>query len=211
MMYFFFIFLFSSAFYLFSCGDDKSTLFYTEIEAHDKLYNRMKLKAKEALSYCESENFNTDYCILIDMSIHSGLNRFFVWDFKTDTISKSFLVSHGCGENPWSADFSKENPNFSNEDGSHCSSLGKYKIGQRAYSNWGIHIKYVLHGLEKTNSNALSRYVVFHSWEEVSNEEIYPSGTPEGWGCPTISNENFQLLAHILQKSKKPVLLWVYL
>ena len=73
-----------------------------------------------------------------------------------------------------------------------------------------VNIKYVLHGLDKTNTNALSRYIVFHSWEETPNEEIYPDGTPEGWGSPTLSNENFQLIDPMLQSSKKAVLIWIY-
>ena len=167
-------------------------------------------KAKEALTYCQEEKMNEDFCILIDMSIHSGLNRFFVYDFKKKEIKHSMLVGHGCGNNPWSFDFSKENPKFSNVDGSHCSSLGKYKIGERAWSDWGIHVKYVLHGLENTNSNAQSRYIVFHSWEKVSDSEVYPDGTPEGWGCPTISNNNMKLIDPLLKKANKPVLMWMY-
>lgn len=167
-------------------------------------------KAKEALVFCKKNDFNQDFCLLIDMSIHSGLNRFFVYDFKKSSISKNILVGHGCGKYPWSFDFTKENPSFSNVDGSHCSSLGKYKIGVRAWSDWGIHVKYVLHGLENTNSNAQSRYIVFHSWEKVPEKEIYPDGTPEGWGCPTISNKNMKLIDPMLKASKKPVLMWIY-
>ena len=204
-----FLFILSISYFMFSCTTSAQN---TKLIAKEKedLFPKTKPKAKEALVYCQTNKFNTDFCILIDMRVHSGLKRFFVWDFNKDTITHSFLVSHGCGSNPWATDYTKENPVFSNEDGSHCSSLGKYKIGQRAYSNWGVHIKYVLHGLEKTNSNALARYIVFHSWEETPNEEIYPDGTPEGWGCPTLSNENFQLIDPILQKAEKPVLMWIY-
>jgi hypothetical protein len=38
---------------------------------------------------------NTQFCILIDMGMHSGLNRFLVWDFQKDTLKYSFPVSHG--------------------------------------------------------------------------------------------------------------------
>ncbi|WP_245980352.1 murein L,D-transpeptidase catalytic domain-containing protein [Flavobacterium aquicola] len=169
-----------------------------------------KGKAKQSLEFCKTKNFNTDFCILVDMSVHSGLKRFFVWDFKKDTISDGFLVGHGCGDNPWSYDYSKEKPAFSNVDGSHCSSLGKYKIGIRAHSDWGIGVKYVMHGLDSTNSNALKRYIVFHSWEAVSDDEVYPNGTPEGWGCPTISNNSFKIIDPLLQTSAKPVLMWIY-
>ncbi len=167
-------------------------------------------KAKQALEFCKKNKYNEDFCILIDMNIHSGLNRFFVYDFKKNTTSMSMLVGHGCGNYPWSSDWTKNNPAFSNVDGSHCSSLGKYKIGKRAYSDWGINIKYVLHGLEKTNSNAEKRYIVFHSWEKVPEKEIYPKGTAEGWGCPTISNNNMKILDPMLKASKKPVLMWIY-
>ena len=169
-----------------------------------------KNKAKEALAYCKSKNFNTDFCILIDMSLHSGVNRFLVWDFKGDSIMHRFLVGHGCGDSPWSSDQSKENPVFSNEDNSHCSSLGKYKIGERGYSNWGVNLKYVLHGLESSNSNALKRVIVFHSWEMISDEEVYPAGTPEGWGCPAVSNNSFRIVDPLLRASTKPVLMWIY-
>ncbi len=172
--------------------------------------SKTRVKAKEALSYCKTKKFNTDFCILIDMSLHSGVKRFFVWDYKKDSISYSFLVGHGCGDNSWSDDDSKECPQFSNTDGSHCSAPGKYKIGERAHSDWGINIKYVLHGLEKTNNNAFSRFIVFHSWDQVADEDVYPNGTPEGWGCPTISNNNMKIIDPILQDVKKPVLMWIY-
>lgn len=153
---------------------------------------------------------NEDFSILIDMKIHSGRNRFFVWDFKKDTITHSYLVGHGCCDSPWGKDYTKDNPSFSNVENSHCSSLGKYKIGERGYSSWGVKTKYLMHGLEKSNNNALKRTIVFHSWEAVADEEIYPRGTPEGWGCPTLSNDNFRIVDNKLKNSKRPVLMWIY-
>lgn len=171
---------------------------------------KTRVKAKEALAFCDKRKFNTDFCILIDMSIHSGRKRFFVWDFQKDSIVESFLVGHGCGNNPWSYDFSKDKPTFSNKDGSHCSALGKYKLGERGYSSWGIHVKYLMHGLDATNSNALARTIVFHSWEDVTDEEVYPKGTVEGWGCPTISNKSMEKMDPKIKASEKPVLMWIY-
>ena len=167
-------------------------------------------KAREALAFCKQKNMNTQFCILIDMELHSGLNRFLVWDFKKDTLKYSFPVSHGCCSLSWGDDQSKENPTFSNQEGSHCSSLGKYKLGKRGYSDWGVNVKYLMHGLESTNKNALSRYIVFHAWDMVSDNATYPNGTPEGWGCPAISNKNFKLIDPLLQKADKSVLMWIY-
>ena len=167
-------------------------------------------KAEEALAFCKSNNMNQDFCLLIDFGIHSGKKRFFVWDFNKKEIIHQFLVGHGCGDNTWSGDETKDNPTFSNTEDSHRSSLGKYKIGERGYSNWGVHTKYLMHGLEPSNSNALKRIIVFHSWEAVSDEEVYPNGTPEGWGCPTISNASFTNIDPLLKAATKPVLMWIY-
>ena len=120
-------------------------------------------KANEALEFCKAKRMNEDFCILIDMGIHSGRKRFFVWDFRKESIVQSFLAGHGCCDKLWGQAFSKENPKFSNVESSHCSSLGKFKIGERGYSSWGVKIKYLLHGLESSNSNALSRDIYLSS------------------------------------------------
>jgi hypothetical protein len=171
---------------------------------------KTKKKAQEALEFCRSKKMNTDFCILIDMSLHSGVNRFVIWDFKEEKISGQHLVGHGCGNNTWSSDESKEDPTFSNEDGSHLSSLGKYKLSGRGHSDWGINVKYLMHGLEDTNSNAMKRFIVFHSWNLMSDKEVFPKGSPEGWGCPTISNNAMRKIDPMIEKSEKPVLMWIY-
>ena len=71
---------------------------------------KTKKKAEEALVFCKSKKLNTDICILIDMSLHSGLNRFVIWDFKEQKVVNKYLVGHGCGSNSWSSDESKDKP-----------------------------------------------------------------------------------------------------
>ncbi len=178
--------------------------------ANSEFSKRTKEKAALALDFCKKNNMNTNLCFLLDMNEHSGKNRFVVWDFVSDSAIMKFPVSHGCGRYPWGMDFTKESPSFSNEDGSHLSSLGKYQIGERGYSNWGVHVKYLMHGLESSNKNALKRTIVFHSWEAVTDDEIYPKGTAEGWGCPAISNANFQKVDALLKSSGGKVLMWMY-
>ena len=164
----------------------------------------------EAILYCNANDFNEDFCILIDMGMHSGRKRFFIVNLKTKEIEKSYLVSHGCGDSLWSGDLTKTNPTFSNVNNSHSSSLGKYRIGERGWSSYGVNINYRIHGLENTNSNANSRGIVFHSWDPVSDTEIYPKGTPEGWGCPAVSNNAFLEIDSLLKRSKKSTLMWIY-
>ncbi|CAM3984431.1 MULTISPECIES: murein L,D-transpeptidase catalytic domain-containing protein [Flavobacterium] len=164
---------------------------------------------KEALEYAKQNGFNQDFYYLLDFSIHSGKNRFFVYDFKNNEIKKQKLVTHG------SCDQFEENPEkwekakFSTKNESHCSMKGKYKIGKRDYSSWGINVKYWIHGLEKTNNTAVKRVVVLHSWDAVKDEEVYPRYSPLSWGCPAVSNEFMKEIDSELQKSTKPVLLWI--
>ena len=168
-------------------------------------------KISAAMLYVRQHKMDTNMALLIDYSCHSGKKRAFIVDLQKSVITDSFMVSHGCGNMPWAYDFSKNQAQFSNEFESHCSSLGKYKIGQRAYSSWGINVKYVLYGLEPSNSNALKRLIVMHGWGDVPDHEVYPAGTPEGWGCPAFSNAGMQKIDTVLQKTKKPVLLWAFI
>jgi hypothetical protein len=166
-------------------------------------------KHTEALAYCKEKKFCEDYYFLLDMSVHSGKNRFYVYDFKQNKIVDQNLVTHGSCDVPTNYADKWEKARYSNKDGSHCTSLGKYKIGKRDYSSWGINVKYWLHGLEDSNSNAVSRVVVLHSWDAVANTEIFPEVSPLSWGCPAVSDNFMKKLDTKLQAQKKPVLLWI--
>lgn len=163
----------------------------------------------EALAFCKENQFNQDFYFLIDMSIHSGKNRFFVYDFRTKKVSHQNVVTHGT------CDVLETNPEkykkakFNNTQDSHCSMKGKFKVGKRDYSSWGINVKYWMHGLESTNNNAVKRVVVLHSWPAVSNEEIYPRYSPLSWGCPAVSDEFMQVLDEKLKVVEQPVLMWI--
>lgn len=163
---------------------------------------------KEAQKYSKKNHLNLNKFILIDLGLHSGLKRFFVYDFKKKKVVKSFMVSHGCGDNVWGQTYTKENAQVSNEPDSHCSSVGKYVVLKRGISQWGIKVNYVLQGKDKTNSNAINRAIVLHSWEAVPNNQVYPEGTPEGWGCPAVSNKSMEEIDIVLKENKK-VLLWI--
>lgn len=171
---------------------------------------RIEEKAKEALTFCEKNGYNTDFCILIDMSIHSGKYRMFIYDFKNKKVEKQALCAHGCGKDNKKS--TGEQPLFGNEEGSLLTSLGKYKIGIRSYSQWGINVHYKLHGLDTTNNNAFKRIIVLHSYNPVPSIEMYPLHLPMGWsfGCPVTDNTTMTLLDEKLKKASKPVLLWIY-
>ncbi|RZJ65283.1 MAG: peptidase [Flavobacterium sp.] len=163
----------------------------------------------EAVAYCRQNGLNNDFYFLVDLSVHSGKNRFFVYDFKQKKIVDENLVTHGTcdafGENPKMFEKAK----CSNRVDSHCSASGKYKIGKRDYSAWGIKVKYWLKGLETTNDNSEKRVVVLHSWEAVSDTEVYPDYSPLSWGCPAVSDNFMTKLDTRLKDVRKPVLLWI--
>lgn len=189
------------------------SLFVFQIHASDEAaaqIQRLRTKAKEAKKYCAKNSYNTSFCVLVDMNIHSGKKRAYLWSFSKDTIVEAGMCSHGCGKSPWGETSTKNSPVFSNVPDSHCSSLGKYKIGKRGYSSWGIHVNYKLYGLETTNSNAYKREIVLHSWEDVPASEVFPFGIPEGWGCPAVSNIFMKALDAKLKEASTPVLLWIF-
>lgn len=167
-------------------------------------------KSIEALNFVQQKGYQQDFCFLIDFSIPSGKHRFFVWDFRTQTITHQFLVTHGACNGVNGSDRLESGVTFSNINNSHCSSIGKYKVGNRDYSSWGIKVKYWLHGLEPTNNNAVQRVVVLHSWEAVPDMEVHPLPIVKSWGCPAVSNGAMWELDAMLQNVQLPTLLWIY-
>lgn len=166
----------------------------------------LKTKAQDALIFAKANKMDTTISILIDMNIASGKYRMFVYDLQKDSILLEGLCAHGSG----TSYSSNDKPVFSNVEESHCSSLGKYKIGVRGYSSWGIHVNYRLHGLESTNNNAYKRNIVLHSWEGITDDEISPQVLAQSWGCPTVSDNVMRGLDAFLKTKTQPVLLWIY-
>jgi len=160
-------------------------------------------RAVEIGSYVQQKGFSTKYCFLIDMSLHSGRNRFFVYDLEQQSVAYSALVAHGsCNER------FLDRGRFSNLSNSGCSSLGKYKVG--AFYNGSYGASFRLHGLDQSNSNAFSRGVVIHGYDCVPNEEIYPRVLCNSLGCPMVSYDFFDTLSDIIKKSDRPIVLWIY-
>lgn len=192
-----------------NCKDTSSSKLATAINEAKEITKDYTKINEEALTYCEQNGFNESYYFLVDMSLHSGKNRFFVYDFIAGKITDKNLVTHGSCDKFEDNETKWEKAKFSNKKDSHCSSKGKYKIGKRDFSSWGIKVKYWLHGLENSNTNAVDRVVVLHSWNAVKNKEIYPKYSPLSWGCPAISNDFMKLLDEKLKITEKPVLLWI--
>lgn len=159
-------------------------------------------KASTAKQYAKRNQYNQDICFLIDMKLRSGAERFFVYDLKADSVLTSGVVTHGrCNEN-W-----LKGRKYGNTPGCGCTSLGKYKIGQAYHGRFGL--AYKLHGLDSSNNNAFKRFVVLHAHECVPDKEVW-SEICQSDGCPTVSATFLQQLKTIINRSKHPVLLWIY-
>jgi len=154
-------------------------------------------------NYALENNMSTDYCFLVDMSLPSGRNRFFIYDLHKNSIVYSGLVSHGSCNETFLA-----RPRFSNEVKTGCSSLGKYKVGEFYKGKYGKSFR--LYGLDNCNSNAYKRAVVIHGYDCVPDKEIYPRVLCNSMGCVMVSYNFFDKISHIINKTDKPIVLWVY-
>src|SRR5256885_1556855 len=74
-------------------------IYKTVIKKNSELFIKLQLKAKALDEFAAKNSFNIEVCFLIDMSIESGKNRFFVYDVKKNSIILSGLVAHGSCDN----------------------------------------------------------------------------------------------------------------
>ena len=167
--------------------------------------DRLKRKASSIKEYAKANNYSTEYCFLVDMSIPSGKKRFFVYNMRKDSLEFSALVSHGFGSTRKDCD---DQLVFSNMPYSFKTSLGKYKIGNSYNGTYGL--SYKLYGLDSTNNRAFERAIVLHSDLHVPENETYPNLIFQSAGCPTVTPSFLPILGSFIKSSKKPILMWIY-
>ena len=152
-------------------------------------------RVTEALNYCKSHNLNTNYCVFVDFSKHAGKKRYVLYNLNTRKVEYSSVCANGLNRNE-----------FSNKEGSHLSSLGKYKvtsiIGKMRIGEECL----ILEGLEATNSNARKREILIHSHKSVYyNPGTFPFNIFHknlSWGCFVIDKRAFNKT----KKISKPML-----
>ncbi len=157
---------------------------------------------KPAIAYARALHMNDSIALIADYSVHSGLKRMAVVQLKSGTILDTGLVAHGNGAIRFA-----EQPVFSNTPESHCSSLGRYRIGNAYPGRFGV--SYKLHGLDKSNSNALARFVVLHPYDCVPDGTVYPDYLCNSQGCPMVSYAFLKRLSGYINVSQQPLLLWI--
>ncbi len=164
--------------------------------------NQLSAIQTEVRTFVQQKKMNSRICFLIDLQLHNGKNRFFVYDIQNDNILHAGLVTHGDCRVQYLSDV-----RYSNQPGSQCSSVGRYKVGVQYKGIFGK--SYRLHGLDNTNSNALKRALVIHSHECIPEKEIYPDQICNSQGCTTVAPSFLTTISGYIDQSKKPILLWV--
>ncbi|MBI5373258.1 MAG: murein L,D-transpeptidase catalytic domain family protein [Sphingobacteriales bacterium] len=175
-----------------------------EIKTLARADNLEKLRAKAATAkdFVHKKGYNEETCFFIDMGLPSGKSRFFIYDLKKDSLLRAGLVAHGNCYQYW-----LEGRKYSNEVGSGCTSLGKYRVGAPYTGKWGY--SYKLHGLDSSNNHAFERTVVLHGHSCVPSGEV-EDDICQSNGCPTVAPDFLVRLKWLLNTSAKPVLLWIY-
>jgi hypothetical protein len=164
--------------------------------------SQLILYAKALKQYAKKNGYDTGYAFLSNMGMLCNRKRFFVVNLTTMQIEQSALVSHGRGQS--SSVFDKQ---YSNQTGSKCTSLGRYKITGKYNGSFGE--AYKMKGLDSSNHNACSRNIVLHSMGCIPDiEGIMPACVSEG--CPAVSTKFLSSLRKIIDTRKKPVLLWIF-
>ncbi|MDL2319856.1 murein L,D-transpeptidase catalytic domain family protein [Alistipes sp. OttesenSCG-928-B03] len=160
-------------------------------ESHDpcrQLYHELKLAdvvqfdifRKACAGYEKIEKRRGNILTLVDFTKPSTDERMYVIDMARRKLLFTSHVSHGrnSGENYATS--------FSNENGSHKSSLGFYLTGDTYQGKNGYSL--LLHGLEKgINDKARERAVVIHAAEYANPSVIKGSGRlGRSFGCPAL-------------------------
>ncbi|MFZ1304596.1 MAG: murein L,D-transpeptidase catalytic domain-containing protein [Ferruginibacter sp.] len=174
---------------------------FRNTNANDRL-KRMAVLIKD---YAKANNYSLEYCFLVDMSIPSGKNRFFVYNMRKDSLEFAALVAHGFGSTQKDCG---DQLVFSNNNYSFKTSLGKYKIGKPYKGQYGL--SYKLYGLDSTNNKAFERAIVLHSDQHVPDKETFPGKIFQSAGCPTVSPSFLPILGSFIKSSQKPILMWIY-
>ncbi len=167
-------------------------------------YKTIEERAEKALAFAKRHQMNEHYALFVDYGLASGTPRLFVWDFTKNKIIASTYVMHGPGGGS-----TDEKARFSNRPGSHCSSLGRFRVTK----DHGSRLKrsFRISGMDIDNQSAYARGLMIHSAGWVDRycwKEYIPLNAKCCMGCVTVSSRGMSYLWNLVNKEKKSLLLW---
>jgi hypothetical protein len=158
------------------------------------------LQALEGLERFQG-SVREDRLIIIDFSLPSTQERFFLINPQTGELLYKKLVAHGQGTGELYAE------HFSNKSNSHQSSLGYFKTAETYHGKHGLSVR--LDGLQKgLNDAARERAVVIHAADYVSHAFIESQGRlGRSWGCPALPADDY---TSIVNEVANGTLMFIY-
>ncbi len=169
-------------------------------------YEALEDRAVAALDFAKKKNMSTNYALFVDYGVASGTPRLYVWDFNKRKIVARTYVMHGPGKGS-----TAEKPVFSNMPGSNCSSLGRFLVtkqhGRRNKTG------YLLRGLDIDNQTAYVRGLMIHRSTYLDGHvwmKHIPLKGSSCSGCVTVTSRGMEYIGKLVEKEKRPILLWNY-
>ena len=167
-------------------------------------YKTIEERAEKALAFARRHNMNEHYALFVDYAIPSGTPRLFVWDFHQRKIVASTYVMHGPGGGS-----TAERPVFSNKPGSECSSLGRFLVTKE--HGYTLKRSFRIKGLDMDNQSAYARGLMIHGSSFLDGHvwmRYIPLHRASCQGCVTVTSRGMDYLWSLVNKEKKPILLW---
>jgi hypothetical protein len=170
---------------------------YSKLKIRELSFDAFKIAFSGFIKLQDKKLLNNDSLLtIIDYSLPSTQERFFIIDLKNLKVLKESLVAHGKSTGELCSE------NFSNNIQSHQSSLGFFITEDTYKGKHGYSLR--LKGVEKNiNDNAEDRSIVIHGADYVSKSYIEKYGRiGRSFGCPALPvDQNEQIIDLIKNNS----------
>jgi hypothetical protein len=180
--------------------DIYSVLHLSEYGLSNEVF-QLALKGQKKLE-SDGKLQNSNILTIIDFSQSSKNKRLYIVDLQNKALLQNTYVAHGrnTGE-----EYARD---FSNNAGSHKSSLGFY-LTEHAARGLNVGLSLILKGVEKGfNDNALKREIIMHGAGYATEEFIKKTGRlGRSFGCPSVPPD---LIKRITDLIKDGTCLFIY-